>query len=338
MRIAIIGTGFIAAYHRDALRALGLSPAVIVSRSPAQARAFAPEAEAAPELTEALLQQVDCVLLCTPPAAHFDAAAMCLRAGKHLFCEKPLCLDVGQARELARLAEDSPALAAVDFNNRFYPGTRRMRALAEGVQFVRGTYLQAYHLLPAPYSWRYTDPMRAVTEIGSHLFDLISYVTGERITAVRARFYNRTPHRVLRSDGLMYEGGAGEPITVSNEDEAAVDFTLSGGGGGRILLSEIAPGHENDLTLELTTPKGRLCWTNQKPHTLLCFGTAVRDGVQGDFRQTFSDALGTFLACAEQGTTDDRLCSFREAARNVGVCDAALRSARGACEAAVEES
>lgn len=331
MRTAIIGTGFIGAYHRDALYAMGLAPELVVSRRIDRARAFAPEAHTAEELTEELLDTVDCVILCTPPALHFDIAARCLRVGKHLLCEKPLCLDPAQARELAQLAANSPGICAVNFNNRFFSGIARLRQMAKAVQSIRGTYLQAYHLLPAPFSWRYTDPMRATTEIGSHLIDLVTYVTGEEIISVRASFVNRTPYRVLRG-GLMYADGEGTPIEVHNEDEAMIDFTMSGGGCGHFELSEIARGHENDLRLELQSDQGTFVWSNDAPDEIVFNGEKLCDGETGGFMQTFSDTLRAFYDSIACGRKDPRLCSFGEAARNVAVCDAIFRSSRSGTE------
>ena len=327
MKTAIIGTGFIAAYHRDALYSMGLAPDLVISRNLERARAFAPEARTAEKLTPELLDSVDCVILCTPPGEHFEIASMCLRAGKHLFCEKPLCLDPAQALELAELSENAPCVSAVDFNNRFFSGVNRLRLLPKDVCAVSGSYLQAYHVLPAPYSWRYRDPMRATTEIGSHLFDLIAYVTGEEIVSVRAELFNRTPRRVLRN-GLMYKSGAGITILVENEDEASIDFTLSGGAKGHIFLSEISEGHENDLCLSLETPEGTLSWSNSEPHALSVCGESSSGGEAESFAQSFSDALHAFFTAIASGIPDPRMCTIPEAARNVLLCDAVLRSAK----------
>lgn len=331
MKTAIIGTGFIAAYHRGALYSMGLAPELIISRNAERAHAFAPEARTADKLTPELLDSVDCVILCTPPGEHFEIASMCLRAGKHLFCEKPLCLDPAQALELARLSENAPCVSAVDFNNRFFSGVNRLRRLPKDVCAVSGSYLQAYHVLPAPYSWRYRDPMRATTEIGSHMFDLIAYVTGEQIVSVRAELYNRMPHRVLR-DGLMYADGEGTPITVENEDEASIDFTLSGGAKGHIFLSEISKGHENDLFLSLETSEGTLSWSNSEPHSLSVYGESIADGEKEDFARSFAEVLRAFFAVIASGVPDPRLCTISEAARNVLLCDAVLRSDRSGRE------
>ena len=69
------------------------------------------------------------------------------------------------------------------------------------VVLVQGHYRQEFHILPAPYSWRYREELRAATEIGSHFIDLMRYLTGQEVEAVSASFLNATPRRFLR-DGM----------------------------------------------------------------------------------------------------------------------------------------
>lgn len=330
MKTAIIGTGFIARMHKAAMRSLGRSLDAVVGTTVEKAAAFASDTAAGPycRVTDELLGAVDCLIICTPPAEHGELLERCLRAGKHVFCEKPLCLSSAEAEKLALLAEKSSGVAVVNFNNRFYPSVLKMRDRVSDVTTVQGSYLQQYHCMPAPFSWRYTDPMRATSEIGSHMIDLVTFVTGQDITSVRGRFSYAAPRRILGADGMLYPAGEGTPITVENEDEAGIDFTLDRGGNGHLELSEIAAGHINDLTLKVETDRGEICWDNRSPHILRCFGSAEDDGEQGDFEDTFAMALEAFYAAAEQGENrDPRLCTFAQAAQNVKVCQAIYDSA-----------
>lgn len=329
MKTAIIGTGFIAEYHKTALQEAGCSLDLVISRNEKKAAAFAAGTSAAirRSLSEEALSLVDAVIICTPPAEHPEALELCLRAGKHVFCEKPLCLDPDTALRLAELAEQAGVVTAVDFNNRFWPSLSRMKELSGETERFSAVYLQQYHLLPAPYSWRYTDPLRATSEIGSHMLDLMGWLTGKTVSEVRARFVNAHPVRYLREDGLMYAEGEGKRIEVKNEDEAVIDLRFNQGGEAHIELSEISEGHVNDIRLQLETDRGSLVWDNSRPHELLRNGETLEDGDDGDFNRTYRDALTAFLHSCETGERDGRLCSFREAAENVRLCMAIYDSA-----------
>lgn len=339
MKTAVIGTGFIAGLHKNALHSLGRSLDAVVGTSAEKAAAFAADTGAAvySRVTDELLRDMDCLIVCTPPAEHGALLEKALNAGKHIFCEKPLCLTPTEADRLTALAESGTGMTAVDFNNRFYPSVVRMRARAENAALIRASYRQQYHIMPAPFSWRYTDPMRATTEIGSHMIDLITFVTRQSVTSVRAGFICAAPRRMLRADGMLYPDGDGTPVMVENEDAAEIDFTLSGGGCGHLSLSEIAEGHVNRIILEADTAEGTLCWDNDTPHILQCGAAAEPDGERGGFEDTFAAALAAFYAAAESGRRDDpRLCTFAQAARNVSVCQAIYDSAhRGGAEVAV---
>ena len=129
MRAAIIGTGGIAGVHARALQALGHTVAAVVSRTQSGAEAFAREyagagAAAGTAMETALSDGIDAVHICTPPALHGAAVRACLNAGKHIVCEKPLCLAAAEAESLAALAAKRALVAALCLNVRYYPANR----------------------------------------------------------------------------------------------------------------------------------------------------------------------------------------------------------------------
>lgn len=338
MRTAIIGTGGIAAVHAAAVRSLGHTLSLAVGHSLAGAEAFA-RAQGCARFTDRLrpedLEQVDCVHICTPPEAHAQAVRTCLAAGKSVLCEKPLSLSAGEAAELDALASRSGVLAAVDFNNRFYPACARFRAETERlgpVVLVQGHYRQEFHILPAPYSWRYTEELRATTEIGSHFIDLLRYLTGLEAEAVSASFLNTAPRRFVR-DGMLYASGGGTPVVVTSEDAAAVTFRLTGGALAAAVFSEISPGRSNDLTIEVSSAERSVSWCSQRPYEVVTGArgeglTVQTDAFGGGFTDTFRDCFAAFYSAAETGVRDPRLATFRDGAANAAVCAAIARSAR----------
>ena len=113
-------------------------------------------------------------------------------------------MTAAESAELVGLAAASGKVAAVNFNIRFYPLNQHLRELvADGglgdVRFVTGHYFQDWLLLETDWNWRLEPDqggaLRAVGDIGSHWLDLMTFVTGQRITSVMADLATFIPLR-----------------------------------------------------------------------------------------------------------------------------------------------
>ena len=280
-RAAIWGSGFAAGIHAEALRSCGVDIAAVVSRSADQSRAFAQRWDI-PRWgqDEGILfeEGIDCVHICTPPGLHYEMAKALLEHGKHVICEKPLCLENDQAMELAALAWETGLVCAVNFNARYHDACLRARQLCgEGalgrLLLIHGSYLQEFGALPARADWRY-DPhlagsMHAVTEIGSHWLDLAQHISAERVAAVSANFGRFYPERWVEN-GMMHarQAEGRRPMGVSSEDAAVISLRFAGGAMGAVTLSELSHGRYNHLSLELCGERGSLWWNSESGNLL----------------------------------------------------------------------
>lgn len=346
---AIWGTGGIAQTHAMALRASGIPIHTVVNPHGASVQTFA-EQWGVPHWSadrEALLDEaIGSVHVCTPPGLHYEMVKFLLEHGKHVLCEKPLCLEPEQADELERLARKKGLTCAVNLNVRYHPACQEARARITAADFgpvylVHGSYLQEFHALPAPCGWRYDEAvggtMRAVTEIGTHWLDLAEYLTGQKITAVQALFGCFQRERVRKGD-LMYAPGTaeGEPVTVNSEDSALLQFRMESGAIGSAVLSEVSHGRTNHLTMEVTGANHSVWWDSE--HSTALHGASKGSGVQtalypfgfNGFTDTFLTLAGRYYAAlgwtapAESGDFP----TFADGARLVRLCRAVERSAR----------
>src|SRR3954451_3547024 len=136
IRAGILGTGWAAGRHAEALRRLpGVELAAVAGSDLAGAEAFAerrgvPSAHAG---VAALLEDpsIDAVHVCTVNAVHAEHARDALAAGKHVLCEKPLGVSAAETSELVALAEQARGarglVSAVCFNYRHYPVIEHLR-------------------------------------------------------------------------------------------------------------------------------------------------------------------------------------------------------------------
>lgn len=129
--IGIIGLGMAVQPH--ALSLLDLDERVEVrwaySRSNARCRQFAQQF---PWPTTTKLDRIladddiEAVLLLTPPATHLELGAVCLRAGKHVLAEKPVAIDTPQAEELVALADECERHLGIVLQHRFRANSRTL--------------------------------------------------------------------------------------------------------------------------------------------------------------------------------------------------------------------
>jgi len=348
VNIAVIGCGFIAGTHATVLSEMGnIKLALCIDKNVQIAEEFAHKwniDQYSDDEKRALEQSVDAVHICTPPVLHYKMVKDCLEAGKHVFCEKPLCLEDDQARELDSIAKQRKVVNGVGFNVRYHLPCREIAHLVQNPEFgrvnlIHGTYLQEFNAFPAPVDWRYNKAlagnMRAVSEIGSHWFDLAQTLSGKKIIAVSAMFGNFNPSRYER-DGLMYgrELPGARTVQVDSEDAAVVQLRFEDGAIGSVVLSEVSQGRINRLSIEITGENTNIWWDSENNNVMykgrknegilsnvLPFGNGFADTQRLLFREFYEDAR------AGTPSQNPGYPTFSEAARIVRLCNAAYNSA-----------
>lgn len=284
MRAAIVGSGFAASSHVDALRRLpGTEISGLLGSSPDRGRAGAERLGI--ERTYVSLQQLlddrpDVVHVCTPNVWHAEVSFAALDRGIHVVSEKPLGFDAGEAAELARAAERAGVVTAVCFNYRHFPLVQQLRsAISLGedgpVHLVHGAYLQDWLLRDDDWNWRLSSSVagssRAVADIGSHWFDLVQHVTGEHVVAVAAqlgRLHDRRRRPAEIAQTFSSGSGEGELVDVDTEDMATVLFGLASGASGACTISQVSAGRKNRLVLEISASEATFTWSQEEPNEL----------------------------------------------------------------------
>lgn len=123
LHYGIMGTNWLSHRYRRAMEKEGDCVAAVCSRSLLRARELAGEKAAAYDDLDAMLKDpnVEAVYLCIPNRLHADAAIRCLRAGKHVLCEKPATVSAGELEKVLRVAEESGCVFAEAVMNFYSP-------------------------------------------------------------------------------------------------------------------------------------------------------------------------------------------------------------------------
>ena len=207
--------------------------------------------------------RIDFVVIVTPNAGHYSAAKAFLNQGIHVVCEKPLTFELAEALELEALARSKGLLFCVTYAYTGYPAVKQAKALvASGalgeLRFVNAEYPQEWLAGPLETTgqkqaaWR-SDPALAgksncVGDIGSHMENMVSYITGLKIDRLCARLDTIVPGRLL-------------------DDNATIMVDYQGGAKGVYWSSQIAVGHDNGLKVRIYGSKGALEWSQETPNT-----------------------------------------------------------------------
>lgn len=345
LRAAIVGGGFMAEVHSRAVRAARADLAGIVSSTPERSAAAAERlgvGRSYGSLDELLADDtIDVVHVTTPNALHADQAVAVLASGKDVVCEKPIATSIPDAERMVAAAKGRTA--TVPFVYRFHPLVREARArFASGeagrVLSVNASYLQDWLLGSGDDNWRVDAEQggrsRAFADIGSHLVDLVEFVSGDRVSRVVAT------KRTVFAERAAHAG-------ITTEDAVAVVIETRSGALGTLLVSQVAPGRKNRLWLEIAGSAESVAFDQEQPETLWIGRrkgslTIPRDADQlsedaarlcvlpSGHPQGYQDAFNAFVAdtyAAVAGENPDGLPRFADGLRAVRVTDAVIDSA-----------
>jgi myo-inositol 2-dehydrogenase/D-chiro-inositol 1-dehydrogenase len=190
--VGIVGAGKIARVH--AANSVGLSDLRIaavadVEQAHAQSLAELLGCDVAGSVDELLARaDVEAVLITTPPNTHAELVQAAAAAGKHVFCEKPLAQNVGDARRAANACERAGVVLQVGYNRRFDENFRAAREAVQDGRIGRPWILRISSRDPMPPPPEYLPLSGGLfVDTTSHDFDLARFLVGAEIVEVTAR-------------------------------------------------------------------------------------------------------------------------------------------------------
>ncbi|MBT3637103.1 MAG: Gfo/Idh/MocA family oxidoreductase [Opitutae bacterium] len=210
-------------------------------------------------------ERIDFVTVVVQNYLHFEVAKTFLEAGINVICDKPVTLDLEQARELRKIINKSKKVFALTHNYTGYPMVKLARQMIRKGELgklikVVCEYPQGYAITAltgedkAIANWR-ADPKIAgisncMGDIGTHAENLVHYITGLEIDRLCADLSVNIPGRTLDDDGNVL-------------------VRFKGGTRGIIYASQVSNGDENDLNIRVYGTKRSLEWHQEEPNDLL---------------------------------------------------------------------
>ena len=210
-------------------------------------------------------ERMDFVSIVTPNHVHFGPAKTALEAGFDVVMDKPMTFNLAEAKELKNIVERTGKYLCLTHTYTGYPMVKEAKeqvkkgALGK-VRKIVVVYPQGWlsQFLEGTDSkqaaWR-TDPTRsgiagAMSDIGTHAFNLAEYITGLQVTALCAQI------------NIVVEGR-------KLDDDGAALLQFNNGATGVLMASQIMAGEENNLTIKVYGEMGGLEWSHADANSLL---------------------------------------------------------------------
>ncbi len=200
-------------------------------------------------------EQLDAITITTPNNVHKEIAIHAMKKGLHVFCEKPLALDSREALAMALEAENSGVINHVGFTFRFLQGVNKAKEV-----IATGLIGKIFHarlwaendsgLAVRPLVWRDTATLAGsgqLGDMGSHIFDLYRYVTGDEFSSVYAR--SLAVQNVRGKDG--------KKVSASVDDFNSLMFETKSQVTGLAVASRVTRG-QGGWSIELFGTEGAL--------------------------------------------------------------------------------
>ncbi len=226
---------------------------------------------------------IDVIDICTPNIAHFETLKKAIRAGKHVLCEKPLCIGPAEAREILSLPLREGQITGMTFNNRWMSPVLRAKQLIDEGRLGRilsfsGIYLHSSATDTARKAgWKQDKTVcggGVLFDLGSHIIDLLGYLCGH-LTVVSGMSQIGYPIRTGR-DGSPWNTNADESFYLLGK--------TAEGASGTIAVGKLQPGANDDLAFEIYGEKGALRFSLMEPNWLYFYDNTAPDAPIGGMR------------------------------------------------------
>ena len=236
---------------------------------------------------------IDAIHITAPSNFHKQPAIAAAEAGKHVFCEKPLALNLADARDIYEAAEKYGIKNQVGFNYRFAPAVKLAKKMIdEGklgkIFHFRGYFLQDWIIDPDfPKVWRLDKSVAGSGshgDLGAHVIDAARYLVGDfkSVTGMSKTFIKERPV-AGRMTGLSGSSASAdtpkEPVDV--DDATCFVCEFENGALGVFEATRFAYGHKNDMYFEVNGSKGSVRFYFERMNELHYFNAEDEEGLQG---------------------------------------------------------
>jgi myo-inositol 2-dehydrogenase/D-chiro-inositol 1-dehydrogenase len=318
----LVGGGFIGPLHAANIAAHpGARLRWVVDLDPAIGRALADRygARSTTDLGAALGDEaVGAVMICTPPRTHAAIIERAARAGKAVFCEKPIDLDMGRVEACGEVVRVNRTAFFVGFNRRFDPSHRALYDAIRAGEIGRPEMLVVTSRDPeiSPPDYVAAMPYGIFYDTMIHDFDMVRWLLADEPVEIFARTAcmlseTENPHRDPDTAMVMLRMGSGALVHVNSSFRAVYGY---------------------DQRIEAFGEKGMLISRNRQPTTVERYdaGGIRQDPLLRFFIERYAESYARELDDFVRAVAEARApaIGFEDGRRALAIAEAAAASAR----------
>ncbi|MDD5627010.1 MAG: Gfo/Idh/MocA family oxidoreductase [Patescibacteria group bacterium] len=235
---------------------------------------------------------IDLVDITAPNNSHAEIAIAAAKAGKHVFCEKPLAMNVIEARDMLGAVKEAGVKHMINFNYRKAPAIALAKKMIdEGklgkIYHFRSVYLQDWIINPDfPIVWRLDKTVAgsgSLGDLGAHIVDLARYLIGEFkfVVGMGETFIKERPLTEIGTTGGLAAKATGGKGEVTVDDATLFLARFVNGAVATFEVTRFATGRKNYNRFEINGSKGSIVFNLERMNELEYYNVDDPEGLQG---------------------------------------------------------
>ncbi len=227
-----------------------------------------------------------------PSNFHKEISIGAIENGKHIFCEKPLALNLADAREMLQAAEEAGVKHMINFNYRKAPAIALAKKMIDDgllgdLYHFRGVYLQDWIIDPEfPIVWRLDKSVAGSGshgDLNAHIIDIARYLVGEfkSVVGMEETFIKERPLTEVGTTGGLAAQATGGRGEVDVDDATLFLTRFANGALGSFEATRFAAGRKNHNRFEINGSKGSVVFNLERMNELEYYNVDDPAGLQG---------------------------------------------------------
>jgi len=237
-------------------------------------------------------KDIDMVDIAVGNDLHKEIALAAAKNGKHIFCEKPMAMNVAECKEMIKAIEKAGVIGMINFNYRRVPAIELAKQMVDkglvGTPYhFRAVYLQDWIVDPEfPLVWRLQKDKAGSGshgDLNAHIIDMARYLCGEfdSVSGMMKTFIKKRPLPGKEMAGLEKTKGSSEMGDVTVDDATLFLAKFKNGAVGTFEATRFAAGNRNGSRFEINGSEGSIRFNMERLNELEYYSRKDKEGIQG---------------------------------------------------------
>lgn len=231
---------------------------------------------------------IDIVHICSPNKYHKEQLISALKNNKHIFCEKPISVNIEETIEIKKLIKNYKSITGINFQTHYFPATISAKNIIDNklgrILGFRAAYLHSGSVNPnAPFKWKLSEKYGGgvILDLGSHILDLINYLIGDYTDVLAQTQIAFDIRPDIKNPDIMHHVDTEDAVFImANIKRKNQKKPIT----GIMEASKISTGTEDELRFEIYGTKGAIRFNSMLPNQLGFYDCNLIDKPYGGYK------------------------------------------------------